>query len=109
MASKPAVKDFIKAHSKKLKIEIFTTNELSFNLLQHKLVPKHRLLDAKEVSELLKTYNLPSIQVFNKILVTDPVARFYGVGIGHVFEITRPTPEGHSFYSWRVVSRTPLK
>lgn len=108
-ASKPAVRDFIHDHSKELKIEIFTTKELSFNLLRHKLVPQHRLLEAKEVSQLLKRYNLPSIHVFNKILVTDPVARFYGVGIGHVFEITRPTPEGHSFYSWRVVSRAPLK
>ena len=106
---KPAVHNYIMCNSSKVKIEIFTLDELSFNLLQHSLVPHHRLLSSKEVKKLLQRFKLPSVNVFNKILVTDPVARFYGVDVGHVFEIERPTPEGHSFKTWRVVSRVPLK
>ena len=58
-----------------LKIEIFTMDELSFNLLKHQLVPAHRLLTHTEVDGLLKRYNLQSVHVLNKMLVTDPVAR----------------------------------
>ena len=107
--SKPAVHEFIKTHKTMVKIEIFTMDELSFNLLKHKLVPNHRLLTHTEVDCLLQRYKLKSVHVLNKMLITDPVARYYGVGVGHVFEITRPTPEGHSFHTWRVVSNVPLK
>lgn len=105
VASKPALEKMVKD----VKIEIFTLNQLSFNLLKHKLVPPHRLLRAHEIEALLQKYKLPSVHVLNKMLVTDPVARYYGVGVGHVFEITRPTPEGHSFKTWRVVCNVPLK
>lgn len=89
--------------------EIFTLDQLSCNITQHTLVPAHRLMTKSEVKAVLSKFRLSSASGFNKILVTDPIARYYGAKIGQVFEIQRPTPGGHSFTTWRVVARVPLK
>ena len=62
-----------------------------------------------EVREVLSRLRLQSVSAFNKILVSDPVARYHGALVGQVFEICRPAPGGHSFRTWRVVTRVPLK
>ena len=89
--------------------EIFTLNQLACNITKHFLVPQHRLMTKGQVTKVLKRLKVDSAAAFNKILVTDPISRFYGAKVGQVFEIRRPTPGGHSFRTWRVVSRVPLK
>ena len=89
--------------------EIFTLDQLSCNITKHFLVPQHRLMTKSNVRKVLKRLRVDSASVFNKILVTDPICRYYGAKVGQVFEIRRSTPEGHSFRTWRVVTRVPLK
>lgn len=66
-------------------IELFSINELQFNITKHILVPKHEKVPKKEKEELEKKYKarLPII------LHTDPVCRYYQFQRGDYIQITR--------------------
>lgn len=73
-------------------INIISMKRLQFNLLEHKLVPKHTILSNDEKEELYSTYNItdgktqmPSISRF------DPVAIAIGMRPGDVCRIVRPS------------------
>lgn len=83
---------------------LFTINQLQFNLIDHILVPKHVLLNNKELINLKKKINYyPGI--FPKIIryaniesgenktLGDPVARYYGLKNGDIVKIIRNIPE----------------
>lgn len=59
-----------------------------FDVLQHVLVPRHRLLDEKEKEELFKKYRVKPTQL-PRILETDPVVKALGAKKGDVIEIIR--------------------
>jgi DNA-directed RNA polymerase I, II, and III subunit RPABC1 len=52
------------------------------------LVPKHELLSPKDKKELLLRYKINDIQL-PRILMSDPISRYYGLKRGDVFKITR--------------------
>jgi DNA-directed RNA polymerase I, II, and III subunit RPABC1 len=81
------VKDTISNYQilKKIKIEVFTQNELKFNITKHRLVPKHEVMTKEESKEFKLKYG----NKFNSILVTDPVSRFYGYEKGDIVKIYR--------------------
>ena len=105
---KPSVLEFL-TRQHKSSIEIFSLRELAFNVTKHIYVPNHTLLSKTEVKELLERFKMKSTSCLSRILTTDPVVRYYGLSVGHVLRVDRPTPAGHSFRNWRVVSRVPLK
>ena len=67
-----------------IKIELFTDDELSFNITKNELVPKHILLSKEESKQFIHTYGTR----FPVIRTTDPISRFYGYERGDVVEIT---------------------
>jgi DNA-directed RNA polymerases I, II, and III subunit RPABC1 len=83
-------------------IEIFFAKKLMFNITKHVLVPKHKLLNEKEVNEVLDKYQCKKSQL-PKIQYDDPISRYYGARKGDVFEIVRPTPTTGTFRVYRVV------
>jgi DNA-directed RNA polymerase I, II, and III subunit RPABC1 len=83
-------------------IEIFFAKKLMFNITKHVLVPKHKLLNEKEVNEVLDKYQCKKNQL-PKIQYDDPITRYYGARKGDVFEIIRPTPTTGIFRVYRVV------
>lgn len=68
-----------------IKIELFMSSELQFNITRHRLVPAHIKLDDVEGKKFKKQFGLK----FPAILKTDPISRFYGYERGDVIKIIR--------------------
>ena len=67
--------------------QIFWLNSLLFNISEHDLVPKYKIMNDSEKQALIDKLYLDHEKNLPKILVTDPVAKFYGVRIGQLCEI----------------------
>lgn len=72
-------------------IVIENIKRLQFNILEHSLVPKHRVMKEEEVQEKIKKYNLTSRTQFPEISRFDPVAKAIGLRPGQVCHILRPS------------------
>lgn len=69
-------------------VEVFLEKTLMIDLASHVLVPKHVILSNAEVTELLESYivtksNMP------KILISDPIAKYYNMKVGDICKIIR--------------------
>jgi len=72
-------------------IVIESIKRLQFNILEHVLVPPHRVLLESEVETVMKRYNITSKIQFPDISRFDPVARVIGLRPGQVCHIIRPS------------------
>jgi len=72
-------------------IVIISIKRLMFNILDHILVPPHRILSNNEVAEVKKRYNITEDTQFPDISRFDPVAQIIGIRPGQVCEIIRPS------------------
>ena len=70
-------------------IVIQNIKRLQFNILDHILVPNHRVMRNSEISEIMKKYNISDITQFPDISRFDPVAQVIGLRPSQVCEITR--------------------
>jgi len=70
-------------------IVIESVKRLQFNILNHSLVPDHRVMNDLEVVEVMKKYNISSLAEFPDISRFDPVARVIGLRPGKVCHIIR--------------------
>ena len=75
---------------------------LQFNILNHSLVPEHRMMNAIETAEVMKKYNITDFSVFPDISRFDPVAKIIGLRPGRVCEITRPSKSSIQSKYYRV-------
>ncbi len=88
--------------AEKLRGYILESSGISPKILEHELVPKHRIMNPEEVEELLKKYGIKKWQL-PKILATDPVVVLLGAKEGDVLEITRKSPTAGEAKYYRVV------
>jgi DNA-directed RNA polymerase I, II, and III subunit RPABC1 len=72
-------------------IVIESIKRIQFNILEHTLVPPHRVLTESEVDIIMKRYNVIDKTQFPNISRFDPVARVIGLRPGQVCEIIRPS------------------
>jgi hypothetical protein len=72
-------------------IVIESIKRLQFNILEHILVPSHRVLMDTEVDTIMKRYNIMNKSQMPNISRFDPVARVIGLRPGQVCEILRPS------------------
>jgi DNA-directed RNA polymerase subunit H (RpoH/RPB5) len=72
-------------------IVIESIKRLQFNILNHSLVPEHRVIHDSEVKSIMQKYNISDITQFPDISRFDPVARVIGLRPGQVCHITRPS------------------
>ncbi len=72
------------------------------NILQHILVPAHRIIVEGEVTELLQKYNIKKLQL-PKILENDPIIKKIGAKAGNIIEITRKSQTAGQAKYYRVV------
>ena len=70
-------------------IVVESIKRLQFNILNHSLVPEHRVMNDVEVVEGMKKYNISSLAEFPDISRFDPVARVIGLRPGKVCHIVR--------------------
>jgi DNA-directed RNA polymerase subunit H (RpoH/RPB5) len=72
-------------------IVIENITRLQFNILNHTLVPEHRVLPNDEVLKIMERYNITNKTQFPDISRFDPVARAIGLRPGDVCHIIRPS------------------
>jgi DNA-directed RNA polymerase subunit H (RpoH/RPB5) len=70
-------------------IVIENIRRLQFNILNHSLVPEHRVMLESEVVDIMKKYNITDKIQFPDISRFDPVARAICLRPGHVCNILR--------------------
>ena len=70
-------------------IVIESIKRLQFNILEHVLVPPHRVMMESEVKQVMTKYNITDRVQFPDISRFDPVARVIGLRPGQVCNIIR--------------------
>jgi DNA-directed RNA polymerase subunit H (RpoH/RPB5) len=81
-------------------VQVFLLASLYFNISKHHLVPKHRLLDDKEKSDLAKTF--PTLMNLPHILSQDPMAKYLGARPGDIVEVTGMCDTSAENKRWRI-------
>jgi len=71
---------------------IYNLNNYLYNILEHELVPKHRILSLKEQEAIKKKYNIKNNSEFPEISRFDPVAEAIGLRPNQLCEIIRKSP-----------------
>ena len=79
-----------------------STEEKSFNIMDHKLVPFHEIISDDEREELFRKYKI-SPSDLPKILDTDPVAIFIGAKPGQIVKIIRKSHTAKEAVTYRLV------
>jgi DNA-directed RNA polymerase subunit H len=75
---------------------------LQFNILEHVLVPSHRVLTTEETIQIKKKYNIINDEQFPIITRFDPAAQAIGIRPGEVCEIIRPSKTAISAPYYRI-------
>jgi len=88
--------------------EVFTIDELLIVVIDHNLVPPHYLLTSTEKDEYFATFKHHP-QDMKKILVNDPIAKFYGAKVGDLFKIVRPSITSGKDVDFRIVIPGEIK
>ena len=73
------------AESVDIKFELFSIDELQFNITKHRLVPLHQKLNDDESKEFKEKFGLK----YQAILISDPISRFYNYKRGDIIRILR--------------------
>lgn len=83
-------------------IVIQNIKRLQYNILEHNLVPQHRVLNKDEHSNIKEKYNIMDDGQFPEISRFDPVAQVIGVRPGQVCEIIRPSKSAIQSMYYRI-------
>lgn len=86
----------------KVHIVIESIARLQFNILNHNLVPNHRVMNDNEVKAMMEKYNILSLEQLPEINRFDPVAKLIGIKPKQVCEIKRPSKSAIESYYYRV-------
>jgi DNA-directed RNA polymerase subunit H (RpoH/RPB5) len=70
-------------------INIISLKHLQYNILEHNLVPKHKILNDEETEEFKKKFNVNNNKEIPEISRFDPVAKLLGIRPDQVCEIER--------------------
>ena len=86
----------------KIFIVIQPLKRLQFNILDHILVPPHRVLSVNESIQIKNRYNIVNDTQFPDISRFDPVAQAIGIRPGEICEIIRPSKTAISAPYYRI-------
>jgi len=75
----------------KIYFTIFGIKNLLYNILEHKMVPNHRIMKEDEIKPFLKKFNITNNDQLPEISRLDPVAMLIGLRPDQIVEITRPS------------------
>jgi DNA-directed RNA polymerase subunit H (RpoH/RPB5) len=73
-------------------VNIYFIKKYKFNVLEHNLVPPHRICSEEEKLKIEEQYNIMNKSQFPEISRLDPVAIAIGARPGDLVEITRSSP-----------------
>ena len=85
-------------------IQTFCYINLLFNITKHKYVPQHIKIisDLDEINNICKMKNIENINHLPKINIIDPLANFYGIKIGNLFEFKRKNLNSGTYIYYRL-------
>ena len=83
-------------------ITVIPISCLQYNILEHELVPPHRVMDDNEKKSLYAKYGIDSDDKLPEISVFDPVAQLYCMRPGQVCEIKRPSQTALTTLAYRI-------
>lgn len=83
-------------------IVMHNINRLQYNILEHVLVPKARILEEKDVEEFKQTYNIINLSQIPEISRFDPQALAICLRPGQVCEFTRDSATAMNAKYYRV-------
>ena len=85
-------------------ITVIGVKQLQFNILEHDLVPSHRVLTSEETSDVKKRYNIIDDSQLPDISRFSPVSLAIGIRPGEVCEIIRPSRTAITAPFYRICS-----
>ncbi|ALH23180.1 DNA-directed RNA polymerase II, subunit RpB5 [Chrysochromulina ericina virus CeV-01B] len=85
-------------------INLIHIDRLKFNILNHNLVPKHRVLSNEEKELVKKQYNIENDSQFPTTSRFDPVSQVLGIRPTELFEIERPSKTAIKTKFYRICS-----
>lgn len=88
--------------SEKIFIVVQPLKRVQFNILNHVLVPPHRILTTDEKINIKKRYNIIHDNQFPDLSRFDPVAQAIGIRPGELCEIIRPSKTAISAPYYRI-------
>lgn len=91
-----------KVNAKKKGIELIPRIFPSFNIFDHKFVPKHEILTAEERKKLLAEYKVNPYQL-PEIKASDPAITAIGARLGDIVRIVRKSPTAGKYIAYRYV------
>jgi DNA-directed RNA polymerase subunit H len=91
-----------KQGAKKKKVELLPKTFPVFEIFDHKLVPKHEILDEKEKSQILAEYKIQPYQM-PQIKATDPAVKAIGARPGDMLKIIRKSATAGEHIAYRYV------
>ena len=86
----------------KIYFNIFSVSELLYNILDHEMVPQHRIIKEDEIPPLFEKYNITDKSQLPDINRFDPVAKLLGCRPGDIVEIIRPSKTSVSAKYYRL-------
>jgi len=91
-----------KQGAKKKKVELLPKTFPVFEIFDHKLVPKHEILDEKEKKAVLANYKIQPYQM-PQIKSTDPAVKAIGAKPGDMLKIIRKSATAGAHIAYRYV------
>jgi DNA-directed RNA polymerase subunit H len=91
--SNETIKEFVKQiwEEEGIFIILLNTKRLQFNLLEHVLVPPHRIINDLETKDMMTKYKLKTPSLLPEISRFDPVTVSIGMRPGDICKIQRPS------------------
>jgi len=80
----------------------------TFNVLEHMMVPEHRIMDEEGIKALLARYHL-TLEQLPKVFHDDPAVKAVKARPGDVIRIVRESQTAGRAESYRLVTRRPKK
>lgn len=87
-------------------VNIMSIKSLQFNILEHDLVPPHRVLNEDESQKLRSKYNIMNDTQLPDISRFSPVSIAIGLRPGEICEIIRPSKTSISSLFYRICSQS---
>ena len=78
------------------------------NVLDHAMVPDHKIMSDEEVSDLLMRYNITTEQL-PKVYNDDPAIKTIGAEVDNVIKIIRASHTAGRAEAYRLVIKRPKK